>query len=822
MRPLKADYVRTGITETIPVHAQTLTKRILSYLRTPLYRNGYALVLSSMSTSALGMVYWILAAHIYPAEVVGFNSAMISAMMFLSALAQLNLNNGLIRFIRNAGKSARRFTFLAYVISFLMSGAASLIFLLGIRTWSPAMTVLSLNPFLIAWFVAATASWCIFALQDGVLTGLRFATWVPVENTIYSLEKIALLIIFAVYLPQLGVFAAWTLGIIALILPTNFLIFKSLLPRQEEASNKEKSTFTSSQVVKFIAADYLGGISWMACTYLMPVIVTTRIGSAANAYFYLAWTIANSLYLITPNIGYSLIAETSTEPEKVWAHLHRVFLQVASLVIPLALVLTLGAPIILRIFGNRYSTEGTLLLRLLALSAIPNMITALFISVARTQQRRMAMVITMLSLSISIFSLSFLLMPQFGVLGVGIAWLISQTIVAIVILLTQVTSWRYIGIRMEKVASFPMPRFPVWINFVVQRLARMKITAPPRNILHSWKNSQRRAYMLNLLPDILHTIPEQPGFPLPETWTNLRQIPTVTDMQVYFLGSPGMIPVAVLKLPRTEQGMQSAFREKENMEKLHADSRLLEIRRLIPKVLIHGEVENQIYLVEQIIPGMTAHDFFRYRLRSAHIQAKAIAKITEFHRRTATTRQIGSEEIKRWVDEPIAIVQNSLANLSVLDSYQPALNRLADRLSSAFSGCYFPLSWIHGDFAPGNILVTPDGEDITGFVDWEIAQNDSLPFVDLSMLLITTRMVIHQQEMGLVVRSLLADERWTRNEVGFWNWANQQWNCDLDDRQAVILLCWLQHVANNISKSSRYRYHRLWVFNNIETVLRGL
>ena len=39
--------------------------RLITHLRTPLYRNGYALVLSSATTSVLGVAYWILAARTY-------------------------------------------------------------------------------------------------------------------------------------------------------------------------------------------------------------------------------------------------------------------------------------------------------------------------------------------------------------------------------------------------------------------------------------------------------------------------------------------------------------------------------------------------------------------------------------------------------------------------------------------------------------------------------------------------------------------------------------------------------------------------------------
>ena len=45
-------------------------------LRSPLHRNGYALVASSAVTSVLGLAYWIVAARAYSTEAVGVCAAL--------------------------------------------------------------------------------------------------------------------------------------------------------------------------------------------------------------------------------------------------------------------------------------------------------------------------------------------------------------------------------------------------------------------------------------------------------------------------------------------------------------------------------------------------------------------------------------------------------------------------------------------------------------------------------------------------------------------------------------------------------------------------
>ena len=94
----------------------------------------------------------------------------------------------------------------------------------------------------------------------------------------------------------------------------------------------------------------------------------------------------------------------------------------------------MGAPLILQVFGSAYATEGAALLRWLAVGVLPNILIALFISLARVQNRSGTIMLVQGTLSLLILSLSYLWLPTLGITGVGVAWLISQTLVALVLL----------------------------------------------------------------------------------------------------------------------------------------------------------------------------------------------------------------------------------------------------------------------------------------------------------------------------------------------------------------------------------------------------
>src|SRR5207237_10402165 len=81
-----------------------------------------------------------------------------------------------------------------------------------------------------AWFVASTAVWSVFNLQDSALTGLRAAIWLPLENGVYGLVKLGLLVLVAGTSLADGVFTSWTLPVLALLVPVNLLVFRRILP----------------------------------------------------------------------------------------------------------------------------------------------------------------------------------------------------------------------------------------------------------------------------------------------------------------------------------------------------------------------------------------------------------------------------------------------------------------------------------------------------------------------------------------------------------------------------------------------------------------
>jgi O-antigen/teichoic acid export membrane protein len=410
---------------------------LVAHVRTPVHRDGYALVLNSGITAVIGLVYWMVAARTYPARVVGVNSALIATMMFLAGISQLNFSNILVRFIPDAGRNVRRLIFLAYGASLAVAGIVGAAFVAGLGIWARGLgSVTSISGFRV-WFVAATIAWCVFVLQDSVLTGLGRAVWVPVENAVFSTVKLALLVALATAAPVYGIFASWTAALLASLIPVNFLIFSRLVPHAVRTAARETISVTRREFARYVVADYVGAVAWLAATTLPPIIVSQVAGAEANAYFSLGWALAFPVYFIPASVGSSFVVHAVSEPQRVREYARKAFLQGTRIMIPTSVALVLAAPLLLRVLGHAYARESVTVMRLVALAGIPNVVNVLFISVARVERRMSRVVVVLTSQCVITLGLAVPLLHLYGITGVGISWLLGQLAVAVPIAFTQ-------------------------------------------------------------------------------------------------------------------------------------------------------------------------------------------------------------------------------------------------------------------------------------------------------------------------------------------------------------------------------------------------
>jgi O-antigen/teichoic acid export membrane protein len=415
----------------------TVTAMIRSaagHVRTPIYLNAYALIVSNMLTSTLGIVYWGLAARLYPVQVVGLSAALTSLLLFVSGVTQLNLRVVLIRLVPEAGAGTRRLVARAYAVAFGTAAAVSL-FIYGAAIWlgSPWTALTGLGTVAgLAFLVVGTIGLSLFNLQDGVIAGLRRTVWVPFENGSYAIAKIVLLVALAASMPVLGIVVSYVLPVLAAVAIVTVVLFRRWIPVHERRSGGREIAMDRRAVLGFVAADSVGALFALASTTLVPVLVVAIAGAEQGAYFAMAWSVVIALNLFPVNMAASMTVETVHTGSRPSVQLRRVAVHMARVLVPMLIAVELLAPMILRIFGQAYADNATDLLRIASLALIPFSVNALGLALARVAGRGRDILAIQASVALLTLGFGALLLPAIGLVGVSVAWLAAQSLVAVV------------------------------------------------------------------------------------------------------------------------------------------------------------------------------------------------------------------------------------------------------------------------------------------------------------------------------------------------------------------------------------------------------
>lgn len=403
-------------------------------LADPMLRNGHALIFSAGVTQVIGVLYWVVAARYYPAAVVGRNSAAISVTLFLAGIAELNMMSTLVRFLPTSGPRSARFILTVYVVAAAVAAVIGATFYILIPAVTPQLSFLRASPFLGAWFVGSVVTGAIFVLQDSALTGVRATPFVPLENTVFSLLKLGMLVPLAAVAPAAGMYLSWTAGFALAVIPTNAYLFFRAMPRhlRQVAPGGQPPRF--AEIRSYLVPDSTAAFFFMAATSLLPLLIIGRLGPAAAGHYAPAWLIGNALYLVSLNMGASLVVETAADQSALRERCLRAISHLARLLVPAVAVVVVAAPYLLLAFGPGYARAGAGVLRLLALSALPALITNTAISAARSRRRMSVVAAIQVCICALVWGLAALLMGPLGLAGIGAAWLIAQTTAAVVLI----------------------------------------------------------------------------------------------------------------------------------------------------------------------------------------------------------------------------------------------------------------------------------------------------------------------------------------------------------------------------------------------------
>ncbi|MFB8244288.1 phosphotransferase family protein [Streptomyces sp. NPDC055952] len=290
---------------------------------------------------------------------------------------------------------------------------------------------------------------------------------------------------------------------------------------------------------------------------------------------------------------------------------------------------------------------------------------------------------------------------------------------------------------------------------------------------------------------------------------------TFSDLLVFRLD--GAQRTAVVKHPRSRRAAASLAHECDAVRRLGQDDRLGRWRQLLPVVEEDRPDGPLPLVVESCLPGVGADAYLRHAPRQAcRVAESALAAISALHRATGRTEDV-THRTAGWVEPRLDVLAREVRWCRRGEGAR-ALAAVRGLLENELTGRRLLVGWTHGDFHPGNLLLTADRGTPSGVIDWAGAVPDGPALLDCHTFVLTLRHQLTGREFGAVVADVLrrarlrpADRRLLAGVRAVQPGPRAE--------TAAALLTWLWHVAGNLEKSQRYARSHRWVADNVVAVL---
>ena len=407
--------------------------------------NAGSLVGTTGVTSALGFVYWWLAARQFSPEALGLASATVSAMTLLGTFGVLGLGTLLMGELpRQRGKEAPLISATLIVVAGV-GGCLGFAFAVVARYLSPGFQVLSASTGNIALFAFGVSLTAVTIVLDQALIGLLRGSLQLWRNTIFAGVKLTALFIVSIWLAHatgLTIYVTWMIGnIVSLASLVGFVMVKGgrlrgILPQWG----------LLRKLGSFAIKQHALNLTLQAPALILPVLITILLSAATNAWFFVSWSLAGLANIVSSALTMTLYAVSSAQHDLL-AHRIRLTLSLAFAACAVAnCVLLLDTRQVLGLFGHSYAEQSAWSLRILSLESFPFIIKDHYIVVNRIQGRIVHA--TRVTIATGLLELGGALLGAHlgGLTGVSLGWFAAVCIEAMFMFRTVYRAVQPIGV----------------------------------------------------------------------------------------------------------------------------------------------------------------------------------------------------------------------------------------------------------------------------------------------------------------------------------------------------------------------------------------
>src|SRR5437667_1643500 len=149
-------------------------------VKTPLYRNAFFIMLTSVIGQGLGFFFWIVLSNRYATVDIGAAIALFATLSFLAALGQLGQGTGLVRYLPESEDKVALVNTVFTVTGLVCLGLSGVFLVVGIPLLLPELSFVLRDPLYVLTIVVCTVALGLGPMLDQAAIAVRRAdlqTW---------------------------------------------------------------------------------------------------------------------------------------------------------------------------------------------------------------------------------------------------------------------------------------------------------------------------------------------------------------------------------------------------------------------------------------------------------------------------------------------------------------------------------------------------------------------------------------------------------------------------------------------------------------------
>ena len=390
-----------------------------------LVRGSLVLLLGSAGAALAGYFYWTYLARSFGAAVVGEVSALGAVAAVVSLLQSHSVGASILTRLHALEPRLQRALISASTLVVGISASAvgvvggALLLLAGA---APTLR----NPLLFGVFVVGLTAQSVGSTLDSAALALRSSRTSALRNTVSSALRLPLLVLLATFVGSVGGVAASLAASTIVSVVSVLWLLRSLRRLTDHDGTPAPLRSASADLRRGAGPQTLIALGGGMPAQLLPALVVALAGASVGGHFSMAWLVGSTCFMIPPMVCSALLAEGARDLTTLGHRIrHTVLLIGALLAAPIAAYLLVGDRI-LELFGDGFASGGHGVLAVLAVSAVPNTVLNVSVSVLRTHERLREAAAASVFSGAATLLLAAALVPLCGAAGAGIGWLTGQ------------------------------------------------------------------------------------------------------------------------------------------------------------------------------------------------------------------------------------------------------------------------------------------------------------------------------------------------------------------------------------------------------------